>query len=494
MNNETLYERLGLTRDASPEEIRRAYRQLVLHLHPDTNANAGETELFLGIQQAFETLSDSDKKAEYDHQLPHEPTTPLPLHIKLNYSQPSLIRLSEPQLIYTLLELTIHPDSTEAISSTPLNLSLVLDCSTSMQGDRLDTVKTTAVDLLRQLQPKDIISLVKFSDRADLLIPASNIADLISAEMKIQLLQAGGGTEIYKGLESGFNQVRQFRTNNRINHIILITDGRTYGDEESCEQLADQATALGIGISALGIGSQWNDSFLDHLTSKTGGFCKYISKVGEIRSFLLEKIARLGSSFAEHVTYNFETPKGIELTTAFRLQPDSSPLETTSPLVLGYVPQHGIQSLLLEFTIKDIPENLDFITLMKGHLNYEVPSNSYKTSYTQRLILDRPVSAEPSEEVPPHSILQAMLMLSLYQMQERAREEMGRGDISAATRRLQNLATHLLDQGERDLARSVLSEVAYIQNNQSFSEDGEKRIKYSTRSLLLPAKIKESRL
>jgi Ca-activated chloride channel homolog len=209
MNNETLYERLGLTRDASPEEIRRAYRQLVLHLHPDTNANAGETELFLGIQQAFETLSDSDKKAEYDHQLPHEPTTPLPLHIKLNYSQPSLIRLSEPQLIYTLLELTIHPDSTEAISSTPLNLSLVLDCSTSMQGDRLDTVKTTAVDLLRQLQPKDIISLVKFSDRADLLIPASNIADLISAEMKIQLLQAGGGTEIYKGLESGFNQVRQ---------------------------------------------------------------------------------------------------------------------------------------------------------------------------------------------------------------------------------------------------------------------------------------------
>jgi Ca-activated chloride channel family protein len=102
-----------------------------------------------------------------------------------------------------------------------------------------------------------------------LLIPAGTLSDIKSTEMKIQLLQAGGGTEIFKGLEMGFSQVSQFRSNNRVNHVILITDGRTYGDEASCDQLADQSSALGISISALGIGTQWNDKFLDHLTSKT---------------------------------------------------------------------------------------------------------------------------------------------------------------------------------------------------------------------------------
>jgi Ca-activated chloride channel family protein len=311
--------------------------------------------------------------------------------------------------------------------------------------------------------------------------------------MKIRLLQAGGGTEIYQGLERGFSEVRQFRSTHRINHIILITDGRTYGDEDSCENLADQAAALGIGISAIGIGNQWNDRFLDRLTSKTGGFCKYISNIGEIRTFLLEKIARLGSSFAEHVCFNFQTPPGIELKTAFRLQPDSSPLDPVSPLVLGYVPQHGIQSLLLEFMVSDISENQEEITLANGYINYKIPSDTNKTVYTQRMILTRPVIQKPVEEAPPQSILQAISLLSLYQMQERARDEMSKGNINSATSRLKNFATHLFAQGQGDLASSVLSEIAYIQNNHSFSEDGEKRIKYSTRSLLLPARTGEGR-
>ncbi len=62
MEESTLYNRLGLPRDASQDEIRRAYRQLVLHLHPDTNVNKGETELFIDIQQAYEHLSDPARK------------------------------------------------------------------------------------------------------------------------------------------------------------------------------------------------------------------------------------------------------------------------------------------------------------------------------------------------------------------------------------------------------------------------------------------------
>jgi hypothetical protein len=77
-------------------------------------------------------------------------------------------------------------------------------------------------------------------------------------------------------------------------------------------------------------------------------------------------------------------------------------------------------------------------------------------------------------------------------MQERARDEVAKGELKSATRHLELLATHLFRKGEGDLAQSVLDEVDHIQQHQAFSEDGEKRIKYGTRSLLLPAKIGES--
>jgi len=492
MDECTFYDRLGLPRDATHEEIRRAYRQLVLRLHPDTNVNKGETELFFDIQQAFERLSDPKKKADYDQQLPPEPNIVSPLNISTYYSQPSLVRLSEPQLIYTLLELNIEPDTNLMDSSTPLNISLVVDCSTSMQGIRLDTVKITAIDILRKLQPDDIFSLVKFNDRAELLIAPGSLADLKSAEMKVQLLQAGGGTEIFKGLEMGFSQVDQFHSSQRINHIILITDGRTYGDETSCEKLADQSSALGIGISALGIGSQWNDKFLDHITTKTGGICKFIPDAGDIRNSILDEITRLGSSLTDQVKMNYQTFQDVELSTVYRLQPDPSPLDPVSPLILGYMPRHGTMRILFEFVIKDILKNMIEFIIAKGILNIEIPHHTVGTKYINRIIFNRQITAQPAKEKPPVVILNAMTMFSIFIMQERAREEMSKGDFDKATRHMENLATHLSQKGENNLAQSVLNEVAYIRHHQSFSEEGEKLIKYGTRSLLLPARSGEN--
>jgi Ca-activated chloride channel family protein len=490
----TLYDQLGLPRDATQEEIRRAYRHLVLHLHPDKNVNRGDTELFFDIQQAFEQLSDPRKKADYDRLLPPEPNLDSPLNIHISYSQPLIARLSESQIIYTLLELSIHPDTDLWVASTPLNISLVVDCSTSMQGKRLDTVKSTAIDLLRKLQPNDIFSLVKFNDFAEILITPGRLEDLKSTEMKIQLLRAGGGTEIFKGLEAGFTQVKQFRSSQRINHIILITDGRTYGDEINCNLLADQSSALGIGISALGIGNEWNDRFLDHITSKTGGICRFIPDNGDIRSSILEEISRLGSSLTEQINFSFQTPKNVKLSSAYRLQPDASPLEPVSPLTLGSMPRQGTMSVLFEIVVKDIPIDETELTFTNGMLNFEIPRHTLKTRYFNRLQFMRPVTVDPVKAIPPTGILNAISLLSLYMMQERAREEMGKGDVNSATRHMEYLATHLLHKGEQDLAQSVLNEVTHMRTNQSFSEEGEKRIKYGTRSLLLPARTEHNKL
>jgi Ca-activated chloride channel homolog len=491
MDNLTLYDQLGIPRDATQEEIRRAYRQLVLHLHPDKNVNKGDTEMFIDIQQAYERLSDPRKRADYDSLLPPESALDSPLTVRTTYSQPLITRLTEPQLIYILLELGMKLDTGLLASSTPLNISMVVDCSTSMQGVRLDAVKVTAIDLLRRLQANDIFSLVKFNDFAELLVPPGSMSDLKSSEMKVQILQAGGGTEIFKGLEMGFSQVNLNFSRQRINHILLITDGRTYGDEIYCEQLADRCSALGIGISALGIGSEWNDKFLDHITSKTGGICKYIYEAGDIHNTILEEIARLGSSLTEQISFNFSLPQSVSISSIFRLQPDASPLEKISPLNLGNMPRQGIMSILFEFVVQEIPAELTQLTLAKGFINFEIPRHTGKTRYVNRLSFDRDVTRDSIKTLPPTSILNSITLLSLYHMQERATEEMSKGDVNSAVRYMENMATHLLKKGENDLAQSVLIELANIRNNQSFSEEGEKRIKYGTRSLLLTAGSKQ---
>lgn len=79
-----------------------------------------------------------------------------------------------------------------------------------------------------------------------------------------------------------------------------------------------------------------------------------------------------------------------------------------------------------------------------------------------------------------------MSRLTLYRMQEQAKQDLEAGNIEQATRRLRFLATHLLAQGESSLATTVLGEAGRIERNSSLSDEGEKRIKYGTRALLLP--------
>jgi len=62
------YETLGVTREASADEIKRAYRRLASQHHPD---KGGDTRRFQEIQTAYDTLSDPQKRAAYDNPRPH---------------------------------------------------------------------------------------------------------------------------------------------------------------------------------------------------------------------------------------------------------------------------------------------------------------------------------------------------------------------------------------------------------------------------------------
>ena len=60
------YEALGVARDATDEDIRRAYRKLARQYHPDVNKEVGAEERFKEISEAYEVLRDPDKRQRYD--------------------------------------------------------------------------------------------------------------------------------------------------------------------------------------------------------------------------------------------------------------------------------------------------------------------------------------------------------------------------------------------------------------------------------------------
>ena len=355
----------------------------------------------------------------------------------------------------------------------------------------MDTMKSTARELLRQLRPQDYLSLVTFSDYAEVLVPATRGSDYHKIESRISMLQTGGSTEIYQGLKAGYFEVSRNLAPSHINQLVLITDGRTYGDEPDCLQLAGNAAEKGLTISALGIGTEWNDEFLDQLTSQTGGVCQYVASADDLSSFLENRFAGIGQLFAGGLSFFMEKDAGVEMKYAFRLEPDAGPLSQESPLPLGDLPRDNSLSVLMEFLVTNVTDEAKAVNLAHGELKMDIPSKAVPTTKIP-LSLFRPTSAQIDPEPPPQKIVKALSRLTLYRMQEQARQDVENGDIEQATRRLQNLATHLLSQGERDLARTVLAEADRIQQGQALSEQGEKRIKYGTRALLLPQHLEEA--
>jgi Ca-activated chloride channel family protein len=484
------YAILGVTREASQEDIKRAYFQAAQKLHPDKNTAAGETELFMGVQQAYEVLSNPKRRAAYDATLPPQEKINLPYRCQFIFSRPSLARLQEPQMLYLIMELEPPVEGRNTLSP-PLNVCLVLDRSTSMKGEKMDVVKSTAIQVLRNLRPQDILSVVTFSDRAEVTIPASYHQDRARLEARIQMIQPGGATEIYQGLEAGVKEVMRSIESKRINHIILLTDGHTYGDEQLCLALASRVAEHGIGISAMGIGQDWNDIFLDVLATRTGGSSAFISEPQEIKRLLLEKFNALIQTYADDITLAVNPAEGIELSYGFRLQPDPAPIMVEEhPLHLGTILQDTSTRVIFEYIIQPKAVQSEVVTFLDGTLNVMIASRPVPVP-PLRMRLQRPVTDLPDVEMPPREIVKALSRLMLFRMQDRARKEIEKGNIDVATRQLQTLAANLLSQGERSLAQTIMLEVDHLQKENTLSAEGGKKINYGTRALFLASSNKK---
>lgn len=477
------YRILGVPLDASPEEIRRAYHAAARQYHPDKNKDPHSQTQFLGIQEAYEVLSDSVKRAEYDAELPQFTQDP---HVDLNviYSRSKLYLVDEPQLVYVFVRLTCQAQQKDTEAS-PRFITLVADRSTSMQDERMDMVKSNIARLIKNLQPRDIISVVAFSDRAEVVIPPTTVMDIPQLQQKVSLIQTSGGTEIFQGLQQGISQLRtkRFRKANR--HLFLLTDGHTYGDEGACFDLAEDAARDRIAIHTLGIGNDWNLPFLEKLSALSGGACVYVNSATILEEFLDRKVVDIGEIYARGVTVYLDTGRHVELQYAYRLSPDNGPLPVRGPMCLGDLSYNQSVEFIFEFKVDQLPRDEEVALLAEANLTLEIPASDKLARLVYKF--ERPYVENPQSEYPPRQVIEAMSLLTMYRMQEKAREEAQSGEIEKAVKRLQYLASHLLSQGKRELAHTVLKEVERLNRDKKYGDGGEKKIKFGTQALFLPS-------
>lgn len=491
-----LYTLLDVSRQATTEQVEAAFAVVEEARADDPDAFPDET--WQRVQYARDVLTNPDRRTMYDSLLADSATAILDVDIAVSSNK--LPVSDEPQLLYALL--TIRALEQEDAQQRPLNLSLIIDRSTSMRGARLDRVMAAVTLLADKLGPEDVLSLITFSDRAEVVLPATPVAELggdktgQSWRTRLEAVTASGGTEIYHGLKAGRDEIRRYAGDGeRVNRLILLTDGHTYGDVVDCLRLAEEAAEEGIGISAFGIGSEWNDHFLDALVAPSGGKSDHIKEPGEVLAHLENRLKGLGAVHAQNVRLQQSWPKQLTLIDAFKLAPFAQPMALKHETIpLGDVEGRSPLTFLLAFQVAPqtapgrirLPLSVRYRTragngsdpLKSGDTGYE----DHNGAGSQEIHVMQGV--DPTANRPATSLLEAVRRFNLYHIQEQAWNEAESGNLKSAAARLHQLTTRYMESGDVKLAQQAQQEAQRLERIGRMSPEGRKTLRYGTRSLI----------
>jgi len=197
----------------------------------------------------------------------------------------------------------------------PMNLAIVLDRSGSMrQDDKIGNAKLGAIEIVERLSPDDILSLVVYSDRPHVILPARRVKDKAAIIEIISGVYAGGSTALYGGVAYGADQVRKNMSWEYINRIILLSDGLANVGPSSTEALADLGSMLeaeGITVTTIGVGLDYNEDLMTSLAANSGGNAYFASTGRELPAIFAEEIGEAMTLTARDIRIRIDCPEGV---------------------------------------------------------------------------------------------------------------------------------------------------------------------------------------
>ncbi|NNE93608.1 MAG: VWA domain-containing protein, partial [Verrucomicrobiales bacterium] len=193
----------------------------------------------------------------------------------------------------------------QKLDRMPLNIALVIDRSGSMTGKKLEQAKQAAEMLVDQLGPKDIFSLVMYDTDVDVLIGAQPVGTKRDHfKRTIRKINAGGSTALYHGVERGGQQLEEYFGREKINRVILLSDGIANVGPSSNREIAQLGQRLArrqISVSTIGLGDNYNENLMTALAEASDANYYYVADVEELPDVFRRELGELQTIVAREI-------------------------------------------------------------------------------------------------------------------------------------------------------------------------------------------------
>jgi Ca-activated chloride channel family protein len=369
---------------------------------------------------------------------------------------------------------------------TPLNFCLVLDHSGSMQGAKLNNMKAATRRVIEMLTPEDIVSLVVFDDTVNVVLPATHATDKTALIGQVDTITEAGGTAMSLGLQAGQAELYKHLGPDRLSHMLLLTDGQTWGDEDTCRTIARSLGDLGVHVTALGLGDEWNEQLLDDLADVTSGTSDYIADPATIDNFFQRAVQVAQGTAVQDSRLLLRLVQGVTPRAVYRATPVIANLgyqpigDSEVAVKLGDLSYGSGSSVLIELLISK--QTAGSFRLAQAELRYIPVGQDVTTHMVKQDVLLDFTNDTQAPAYTPH-VMNLVEKVTTFKLQTRALSEAEAGNIGGATQKLRAAATRLLDMGELDLAEKTQQQADLLERGENMNAGTQKELRYATRRL-----------
>ncbi|MBN1124746.1 MAG: VWA domain-containing protein [Sedimentisphaerales bacterium] len=196
----------------------------------------------------------------------------------------------------------------------PVNVAIVIDKSGSMSGVKIEQAREAAIKAVCRLHSEDIVSVITYDSKVTVVVPATKVSDKDTILAKIRCIQAGGSTALYAGVEKGAQEMRKFLSDNRVNRMVLLSDGLANVGPSNPADLARLGRKLikdGISVTTIGIGLGYNEDLMTQLAYKSDGSHYFAEHADDLAKVFEQEFGRSLSVVAQEVQIDIRCAKGI---------------------------------------------------------------------------------------------------------------------------------------------------------------------------------------
>jgi Ca-activated chloride channel family protein len=220
------------------------------------------------------------------------------------------------QTVDVLIRIT-PPEVDAGVGKRPrLNLSLVLDRSGSMDGEKMLRAREATAYCIDQLLPVDRLSVVIFDNVIEVLIPSQLAENKSQLKGLLKEVYARNSTALHEAWVRGGLQVSERLTDGAVNRVVLITDGLANEGLTNVDQIVSQVRGLserGVSTSTIGIGDDFNEDLLVPMARAGEGNSWHVKTADDMQRIFAIELEGLIAQVAHTVTLGLIPADGVRL-------------------------------------------------------------------------------------------------------------------------------------------------------------------------------------